>query len=299
MIPEVMTSNLNYMSHLFQIEHENAHRAEDDAYAAAKLLLKYLEIFEFKGIKKVNQLYYPRNKFELDRVNIYKDQMKDSEIVALLEDIDSPLTLTFKSDKGIIEGVLPIFSAKLEIEFIKNVLHLTRWQVITIKMQSPFLECLIEYSNHYLKFDEAFRSQVDQYLTNMYCKNEKTKSLDQFDFIVGHHLIKNQIIVYSFLNLYTQGKNIFKIPAHKKKMSHFLRNQISRYENQQKGSKKISLQPVVAKVVSQQLEEGLKNADYLALNRKEFKHSPDKQVKNIESFVFNRSQFFNFPTKHI
>ena len=67
MIPDIMSSNLNYMSSIFDIPHSQAHRAIEDARATGLLLLKYMDIFESKNIRKVNQLYYPRNKFELDR----------------------------------------------------------------------------------------------------------------------------------------------------------------------------------------------------------------------------------------
>ena len=50
MIPEIMSSNLNYMSQLFEIDHSKAHRAYDDARATAKLLLEFLDIFIKKGI---------------------------------------------------------------------------------------------------------------------------------------------------------------------------------------------------------------------------------------------------------
>ena len=43
MIPEIMSSNLNYMSQLFEIDHSKAHRAYDDAMATARLLLKFLD----------------------------------------------------------------------------------------------------------------------------------------------------------------------------------------------------------------------------------------------------------------
>ena len=39
---------------LFKIDHDHAHRASDDAIATAKLLAVYLEIFQAKGLKKVN-----------------------------------------------------------------------------------------------------------------------------------------------------------------------------------------------------------------------------------------------------
>ena len=95
MIPNLLSSNLNYMSKIFELEHQKAHRALDDAMASAHLLLKYLDIFIQKNINKVNSLYYPKNKFELDRINF----KKDASIELIFEKIDSlkvPFTLTIK-----------------------------------------------------------------------------------------------------------------------------------------------------------------------------------------------------------
>ena len=66
LIPNLLNSNLNYMSRIFGIKHKQAHRALDDAKATANLLLKYLHIFIKKNITKINHLYYPRNRYELD-----------------------------------------------------------------------------------------------------------------------------------------------------------------------------------------------------------------------------------------
>ena len=50
MIPDIMSSNLNYMSQIFGIPHSQAHRAIEDARATGRLLLKYMDIFESKNI---------------------------------------------------------------------------------------------------------------------------------------------------------------------------------------------------------------------------------------------------------
>ena len=69
LIPGILSSNLGYMGQLFNIPHCHAHRALEDARACAHLLLKFLQVFIRKGICKVNQLYYPQSRFELDRAD--------------------------------------------------------------------------------------------------------------------------------------------------------------------------------------------------------------------------------------
>ena len=85
LIPDILNSNLNYMSRLFNVNHSKAHRAHDDATATAELLIIYLNIFVEKGIKKVNQLYYPRNKFELDRTHLASKDMSTEDVLDFLK----------------------------------------------------------------------------------------------------------------------------------------------------------------------------------------------------------------------
>jgi len=70
LIPELMNSNLSYIGQLFGIKHSHAHRALEDALVTAKLFIKYLNFFVAKKIKKINHLYYPRRKYELDSAHL-------------------------------------------------------------------------------------------------------------------------------------------------------------------------------------------------------------------------------------
>lgn len=298
MIPEIMTSNLNYMSQLFDIDHEKAHRAMDDATAAAKLLLKYLEIFEKKGIKKVNQLYYPRNKFELDRVHFQKEDSIDT-ILNTIKVHQKEMLITIKGNRGIILGVVPIQSPKDELEFIKECLEETDWEIITISLMSPFIEGLFQFNNHFLKYPENVREKIKNYLENKFKTNKKANiSLEDLDFLVGHHLVSGQICVYSFLNLNTNKKNIFKIPSHKKKMMHFLTHQIKTFEKNQKGKKRSLLHPELVSLIEGYLTLQQNESNYFLISRKEIKSEQTQVFKNIEKFVNGRKDRYFFPRNH-
>ncbi len=171
MIPEIMNSNLNYMCQLFGISHDKAHRASDDARATAKLLLIYLNIFIEKGLKKVNQLYYPKNKFELDRVHF--DQKDDrNEILKKIKANNSSMIITLKGDRGLILGTLPIENPNEEIGFIEKFINCTDWTMLTIRLLRPMLEGLFQFSNHYLKYPEDIRMMLLEYLTSRYMSDE-------------------------------------------------------------------------------------------------------------------------------
>ncbi|MEX1098960.1 MAG: 3'-5' exonuclease, partial [Bacteriovoracaceae bacterium] len=130
MIPEIMSSNLNYMSQLFNIDHSKAHRAHDDAMATAKLLLKYLDIFIEKGIQKINQLYYPRNKFELDRIH-FSQKADREKILAAVERNNSSMLITLKGDRGLILGALPLENPSEQMDVVEKFINLEGWKRLT------------------------------------------------------------------------------------------------------------------------------------------------------------------------
>ena len=141
LIPDIMSSNLQYMSQIFNITHSKAHRAIEDARATAFLLLKYLEIFEEKKIRKVNQLYYPRNKFELDRA-IFENEEGLDEVFKVLEKTQTPAILSVKGDNGVILTILPLKNPSIEVEAMKVLLADFRWSQIHIRLSGPFIEGL-------------------------------------------------------------------------------------------------------------------------------------------------------------
>jgi DNA polymerase-3 subunit alpha (Gram-positive type) len=141
LIPDIMSSNLQYMSDLFGISHSQAHRAIEDARATSNLLLKYLDIFEEKKIRKINQLYYPRNKFELDR-SIIDEHQGLEEVFRVLSSVHSPSILSVKGDNGVILTILPMKVPSMEVEGLKTFLADFRWSQIHIRLCGPFIEGL-------------------------------------------------------------------------------------------------------------------------------------------------------------
>ncbi len=297
MIPDIMNSNLNYMSSLFDIDHSNAHRAHDDARATAKLLLKYLDIFIDKGIKKVNQLYYPKNKFELDRIH-YDAQASREEIIKKITSNNTAMMIILKGDRGLILGALPIQNPVEEIEFIKKFIDMTKWSILTIRLLRPVLEGIFQFSNHYLKYEEPIRVAVLDYLKERYKTDEvidKEYSVNALDFVITHHLVREQFIVYSFLNLNTTVKSIFKFPAQKKKMLGYLKNQISRFEKMQKGSRKHHLHPDLVPLVEAFITKNRSTNKYMFISRKLVKDQDQNVFKLFQDFADENKSDYNFP----
>lgn len=301
MIPEIMNSNLNYMSSLFDISHSNAHRAHDDAKATARLLLKYLDIFINKGIKKINQLYYPKNKFELDRMHFDHD-CERTQILNRIKENNCPMIILLKGDRGLILGALPIEKPIEEMPFIEKYIDLIPWKILTIKLLRPLLEGLIQFSNHYLKYDERVREDVLHYLKERYIAEEeiaKDFSTDGLDFVISHHLVKEQFVVYSFLNLNSSAKAIFKFPAQRKKMLAHLKSQISRFESHQKGKRKNALHPDIIPIIEAHLTHNKTSGKYLFLKRRSVKDQDTGVFRLLEKFATENQSDYDFPNSSL
>lgn len=300
MIPDIMSSNLNYMSSIFNISHSHAHRAIEDARATGMLLLKYMDIFESKNIRKVNQLYYPRNKFELDRAIIEQSEGLE-KVHKVLSNIENPCVLTIKGDNGVILTILPIKSPKNELEDLKPYLADFRWSQIHIRLCGPFIEGLFFMNSNFIKIPETYRKKTIEYLKSKHNLPPAPKLMDEHDFVVTPHLISGQYIVYSFLNFSPYSQLIFKFPSHKKKLHQFLLGQVARFEGQQKGKKKVFIQNDIKDVFLSLFNDSLVKEPnvYLTLKMADIKDEKKHYLDRIEQLSIEQSDRYQFPTKFL
>ena len=300
LIPDIMSSNLQYMSQLFNISHSNAHRAIEDARATGQLLLKYFEIFEEKKIRKVNQLYYPRNKFELDRAII---ELEDGieEVYKVLERTNTPAILSVKGDNGVILTILPLKNPSLEVEAMKVFLADFRWSQIHIRLAGPFIEGLFFMNSNFVKIPETYRKKTIDYLKARHPLPPAPTLIEEHDFVITPHLISGQYIVYSFLNFSPYSQLVFKFPSHKKKLHQFLLGQVSRFEVQQKGKKKIYLQNDIKEIFLSLFQDSLVTDPnlYLTLKNSDIKDDRKTYLDRIEKLALEHGDPYQFPTKHL
>ncbi len=300
LIPDIMSSNLQYMSDIFGISHSQAHRAIEDARATANLLLKYLEFFEEKKIRKINQLYYPRNKFELDRAIIdYSEGLET--VFSTLSKVSMPAILSVKGDNGVILTILPIKNPAKEIEELKTYLTEFRWSQIHIRLSGPFIEGLFFLNSNFVKIPEVYRNKTITYLKKNHPLQVTTNPFEEQDFVVTPHLINGQFIVYSFLNFSTHSQLVFKFPAHKKKLHQFLLGQISRFESQQKGKRKAFIQNDIKDYFLALFQNALKTEPglYVSLKNAEIKEDPKRYLERIDKLLTENPDPYNFPTSHL
>ncbi len=299
LIPEITSSNLTYMSNLFNLTHNNAHRALDDAIASGELLIEYCKIFIKKGIKKINQLYYPKNKFELDRTHFSKEDSIET-IINSVSEIDSSLSITFKGEKGLILAIIPSEKIEEDIELVKHYISNLAWQIITVKIAKPYLETLIYFASHYQKFSDKIKKELSDILKDKYPEQkEKKYSVNSLDFVLSNHLIDEQIIVYSFLNMNTKINNIFKVPAQQKKMYQYILSNANRFESNQKGERKTFIPKELNFLIQNYLDRKDKNDTYLFISKKDVKNGRDHFIDILEKYTIEVKNDSDFPTKHL
>src|SRR5690606_4972449 len=201
----------------------------------------------------------------------------------------APMVIILKGDRGLILGLLPLENPIKEEKILREFLETCDFEMATIMLSSNILEGLFQFNNHFMKYEKNPKELVLNYLKDKYGKTEVTPEtkIENLDFVIAPHLVKEQLIVYSFLNLNTNSKAIFKFPGHKKKMIQFLKGQIGRFESNQKGRKKNLLQPemleLIEKYLASQQGKGLSN--YFFLNRKDAKDNAESITGQIEKFL--------------
>ncbi|WP_127714813.1 PolC-type DNA polymerase III [Halobacteriovorax sp. HLS] len=241
LIPNLMNSNLNYMSKVFGIKHKKAHRALDDALATAELLQIYLQIFIDKGINKINHLYYPRGRYELDRAN-FKSDTPLSEIKAKFERLHTPHIVTLKGENGVILFALPCKNTSGEKEFLYQKLKELPWKNMTIKLIGPFVETLINFNNLFNKIDTNDKGEIIRFLWKEHLPEMKPPLKDDIndgnildvnfgDFIITNHLVPEQYIIYPVFAMNQKSELIFRFPGHKKKLIQYINSKSSKLSN--------------------------------------------------------------------
>lgn len=243
LIPNLLSTNLTYMSKVFNINHGKAHRALDDAKASAQLLLKYLSIFEKKNIDKINHLYYPRNKYELDRLHIKSSEYSETEIDNTISKIQAPFLFSLKGEKGTLDYVISLTPSPEHLQFLKEkVLSLKgSWETISIQIFGSYCEAYLHFLKYITKLKYNIQKEVEEELLNLFSinineLNQITKDLknkpddtirNEFgSFIIVGHLVKSQYIIFNTQSIGTKNMLVFKYPAHQKKLQQFINSRI-------------------------------------------------------------------------
>jgi DNA polymerase-3 subunit epsilon len=309
LIPEIMNSNLNYMSRIFDIEHQKAHRALEDARATAELLLTFINFFIEKNIKKINQLYYPRNKYELDRIH-FKNGPESLDIFNKLKDTETPLLLTLKGEKGILLTVIPVENFKNEFTAIKKLLEQFDYQTMTARMVGTFFEAFLKFNSQASKLKNEQLNLVMEFLFSMHLKVKgpiptvlapEQMVLGKKDFMIVPHLIPEQYIVYPISNLQNKNELIIRYPGHKKKFQQFILNQSKRMAAIKGYYSSSNIHKNLFVFFNMFLQHLMAENDskHLLMSKDLIKKKPQVFQELTDEFFLKNKKTYNYPKKHI
>ena len=234
LMPNLLNSNLQYMSNIFNIEHTKAHRALDDAMAAAELLLKYLEIFICKGIPRINHLYYPQNHYRLDCIH-YTKKDKTRIILEKICSLKSAGLITLKGAQGKVLFAFPCFQGGQGKKIIEKMLEKYDWDRVSLKLYGSFLEVLVHLGETLKKIKQDIRQEIVKHLSEICLSSgaqEEKKSTFIGDFVMAHHLVPEQMVILPVQNFTYRNQLVFRYPGHEKKLLHYVKKNRNRKTGQ-------------------------------------------------------------------
>lgn len=309
LIPTLMNSNLNYMSRIFDISHQKAHRALDDAIATAELFLNYLNIFMAKDIKKINHLYYPKNRYELDLCNFKNNTSKLEDIKEKMESIFAPFVITVKGENGIILFAFPCTNKANEIEFITKKIKELQWHTISLKLSGPILESLIRFNHSFNKMPKEDQDYALELLKNNLIGEEnivelkekykeELQKLKQADFVLMNHLVPEQYTIYPLDAMGIRQGLIFRYPGHDKKLIQYINSKTNRKKSGK--LKEVHFPTPLADLthlyIAKCMSEGrelLVFKDSFALKNKDFFFT------QLDNFISDNPNRYNYPKAFI
>jgi DNA polymerase-3 subunit epsilon len=310
LIPNLLNSNLNYMSKIFNIKHSKAHRALDDAKATAELLLNYLKIFMDKDIQKINHLYYPRNRYELDRIHYKNDTHTSDDIQRKLNKLKTPSLVTLKGENGVILYSLPCTGSDREHDFIVEKLKSSPWKTATIKLFGPFLEALVHFNNLFSKMEPTARGETIRLMWEIHLPHVKlpAKGQEQLleksegvalsgDFIIAHHLVPEQMIIFPIQSLNVKNQLIFRYPSHRKKLLQYINSKAQRLSNNK--LKSPHFHPLLKSFITQYFLKEKEGNNLFIFKKKGPLSNPDGFLKELDGYLSEHPNSYNYPSEYI
>lgn len=322
LIPGLMNSNLGYMSKIFGIPHTKAHRALDDAIAAANLLLHYLEIFKNKGIKKINHLYYPKNRYELDRANFASEKHSLQDIDALLVPLKSSFLITVKGEQGVILFAFPCKNSVEEKKYIMDKLAGIEWVGVTVRLFGSFVEGLVQFNGLFNKLDSSLKYEIIKFMWKGHLNDFQrpdqlggvsvTDADDQADaelfsdvifrylqdFIVVNHIVPEQYTIYPISSLHQNSKLTFRFPGHQKKLFQYIDSRSVKIANNK--LIKINYSPLLKDFIYSYLYSMKSDGPSVFMfNNGSSASDRSGLVKKLNEFSKNNPEPYNYPKEYI
>lgn len=314
LIPNLMNTNLTTMSQIFNITHDKAHRALDDAIATAHLLINYLKIFIDKDIQKINHLYYPRNRYELDRIN-FRQGTDLSVIQKKLSKLKSSSLVTVKGENGVILFAMPLVAFSegkgIDHQFLIDKCKGFNWELITVRILGPFIEALIHYTSLFNKLESTEKFEIIDFLWENHLAERKRpepkvqsdESLSQDlnsllgDFLIAHHLVPEQLVIYPLLALEPKSAMVFRYPGHQKKLLQFINSKSHRLENQK--LKPYHIHQLLKDFFDAYLQHEKERGALFLFNKKLPKSQPSQFLNELNQFLERFPNPYSYPRDYV
>ncbi len=311
MIPNLLNSNLHYMSKIFEIPHEGTHRALDDAHATAQLFLIYLQAFIDRGIPKINHLYYPGHRYQLDQMGLERtSEFGPKEALARLKFIvgqsmsqarPCPFRIVLQNAQGAVLFALPCQGTKTETEFISQKIQQLDWKTITFKLYGPFLENLIHFFSFFDKLRPKMREEVMNFLWQQHlprpvsATSYQTQVRELGDFVTTHHFVPEQMLIFPTRALKLKHQLIYRYPGHEKKLLQYIRSK-STYLSRHKPRE--NRHPLKIFIESYLFEHNSKDDGLFTFKKQLPAQHPQKFFKQIEGLAIHRPNSYSYPREH-
>ncbi len=221
LIPELTTTGLSSLAELIKLPAFSAHRALEDAKTTTNLLLFFLKHFKKRNLSKINHLYYSKNKFEMDRINIRSDE-EWKEFLNRGTNLFFPASIEVKNSNGRTNFIFISNNLSESLQDIGKFRQENQEGLLLIRIFGHKITAFFHLKKQLKMLNEEAQSRSIALLPNLKEKNIS----DQTSFIIVKHLIPDHFIIYSLDHEQYSGL-IFKFPAHQKKLKLFI-NQTER-----------------------------------------------------------------------
>ena len=286
------------MSTIFNIDHGRAHCALDDAMATAKLLLKYLEIFICKDINKVIHLYYPRNRYELDRIH-YTKKYGEETVFEKINSLKSSALVTLKGEKGKILFSFPCTIKGKERELLQEKLRHCNWRTTSLRLHGTLIEALTHLHDLFKKIGPEVRLEIVKNLWNSYLPDCKMPSPEEQkivhpagDFVITHHLVPEQMVILPIHSFQRKNRLVFRYPGHKKKLLQYIKSK--------RRSTKTSCEPLLGTFMAHYLAKvKQKKGEFFIFKRSLASSNPKRFLHSLDKFLMKNPNPYNYPHHYI
>lgn len=293
LLPEIVSSNLSYLCDLFGIPLK-AHRALEDAQGTAELLLRYLSFFIHKDIRKINQLYYPQNKFELDRFDCtHKEEKK---LLELLQGSKNTFYLMLKDKGGLILGSYLFNQQNSNTQSIIEKIQKIDWDKATLNQVGSLSQGFMQLNSHFHKMSfQAKENTLSQFKQNQL--NLKSTIPSQSDLLAIPHLISGQYVLYNLKNLKKNQQLVFKYPGHEKKLHHFIRTKV--LNTKKTKGQPLGIHPELLPIAHEIISKDLSQKGYFSFNSLWALENKKDFMDELKISLKADHNLYNFPQQYL